>query len=213
MAEFNSYLLGKARKSVGNLTIVYAKGKNIVRAKVFGRKDNPTPEVLMQRMRVRLLGRFARRILPVIRKGFAGVGKGTAYNAFMAANMKQVTVDEDMTGSIDFETLQLASGLLYTPRVEVTCEEDPVVYRFVPTAEEAEEGFAALDDKVYGVLLETALQRVRLVALKNRGIAGETEVPLPDGWNAAKVNVYCFVMSGNERMVSDSIFLPVSTQA
>ena len=111
MAEFNSYLLGKARKSVGNLTIVYAKGKNIVRAKVFGRKDNPTPEVLMQRMRVRLLGRFARRILPVIRKGFAGVGKGTAYNAFMAANMKQVTVDEDMTGSIDFETLQLASGL------------------------------------------------------------------------------------------------------
>ena len=83
MAEFNSYLLGKARKSVGNLTIVYAKGKNIVRAKVFGRKDNPTPEVLMQRMRVRLLGRFARRILPVIRKGFAGVGKGTAYNAFM----------------------------------------------------------------------------------------------------------------------------------
>ena len=201
MAEFNSYLLGKARKSVGNLTIVYAKGKNIVRAKVFGRKDNPTPEVLMQRMRVRLLGRFARRILPVIRKGFAGVGKGTAYNAFMAANMKQVTVDEDMT------------GLLYTPRVEVTCEEDPVVYRFVQTAEEAEEGFAALDDKVYGVLLETALQRVRLVALKNRGIAGETEVPLPDGWNAAKVNVYCFVMSGNERMVSDSIFLPVSTQA
>ena len=81
------------------------------------------------------------------------------------------------------------------------------------TAEEAEEGFAALDDKVYGVLLETALQRVRLVALKNRGIAGETEVPLPDGWNAAKVNVYCFVMSGTERMVSDSIFLPVSTQA
>ena len=29
MAEFNSYLLGKARKSVGNLTIVYAKGKNL----------------------------------------------------------------------------------------------------------------------------------------------------------------------------------------
>ena len=167
----------------------------------------------MQRMRVRLLGRFARRILPVIRKGFAGVGKGTAYNAFMAANMKQVTVDEDMTGSIDFETLQLASGLLYTPRVEVTCEEDPVVYRFVQTAEEAEEGFAALDDKVYGVLLETALQRVRLVALKNRGVAGETEVPLPAEWNADKVNVYCFAVSRNERIVSDSVFLPLSTQA
>ena len=30
MAEFNSYLLGKARKSVGNLTIFYAKCKNIL---------------------------------------------------------------------------------------------------------------------------------------------------------------------------------------
>ena len=73
-------------------------------------------------------------------------------------------------------------------------------------------GFAALDDKVYGVLLETALQRVRLVALKNRGIAGETEISLPAEWNADKVNVYCFATSGNERMVSDSVFLPVSPQ-
>ena len=87
--------------------------KNIVRAKVFGRKDNPTPEIVMQRIRVRLLGKLARRILPIIRKGFAGVGNGTAYNAFMSANMIQVTVDENMNGSIDFEGLKLASGLLY----------------------------------------------------------------------------------------------------
>ena len=187
--------------------------KNIVRAKVFGRKDNPTPEIVMQRIRVRLLGKLARRILPIIRKGFAGVGNGTAYNAFMSANMIQVTVDENMNGSIDFEGLKLASGLLYTPWVEVTCEGTPQVYRFVQTAEEAEEGFAALDDKVYGVLLETALQRVRLVALKNRGVAGETEVPLPAEWNADKVNVYCFAVSRNERIVSDSVFLPLSTQA
>ena len=105
--------------------------KNIVRAKVFGRKDNPTPEIVMQRIRVRLLGKLARRILPIIRKGFAGVGNGTAYNAFMSANMIQVTVDENMNGSIDFEGLKLASGLLYTPRVEVTCEGTPQVYRFV----------------------------------------------------------------------------------
>jgi len=111
---------------------------------------------------------------------------------------------------VDFDRLQAkypdVVGYVYSANTVLK-------YPIVQTAEEAEEGFAALDDKVYGVLLETALQRVRLVALKNRGIAGETEVPLPDGWNAAKVNVYCFVMSGNERMVSDSIFLPVSTQA
>ena len=49
MAEFNSYLLGNARQSVGNLTIVYAKGTNIVRANVFGRNDNPTPQIRRRR--------------------------------------------------------------------------------------------------------------------------------------------------------------------
>ena len=45
MAEFNSYLLGKVTKSVGNITLVYTKRKNIAKAKVFKRKDNPTPEI------------------------------------------------------------------------------------------------------------------------------------------------------------------------
>ena len=49
MAEFNSYLLGKVTKSVGNITLVYTKRKNIAKAKVFKRKDNPTPEILEQR--------------------------------------------------------------------------------------------------------------------------------------------------------------------
>ena len=52
MAEFNSYLLGKAKKSVGNITLCYTKRKNIARAKVFSRKDNPTPEVLVQRAKL-----------------------------------------------------------------------------------------------------------------------------------------------------------------
>lgn len=45
MAEFNSYLLGKVTKSVGNITLVYTKRKNIAKAKVFKRKDSPTPEI------------------------------------------------------------------------------------------------------------------------------------------------------------------------
>lgn len=71
------------------------------------------------------------------------------------------------------------------------------------------EGFASLADKVYGVLLETALQRVRIVALNNRGVAGETEYALPEEWEASKVEVYCFATSPNGRMVSDSMHLTV----
>ena len=187
MAEFNSYLLGKVTKSVGNITLVYTKRKNIAKAKVFKRKDNPTPEILEQRAKMKTLVQFGRRILPVVRKGFAGVGRGTAFNAFVALNMDKVSFGAGSVATIDYGRLLLASGLLVTPRVTEN----------IP------------DDKVYGVLLETALQRVRIVALNNRGVAGETEYALPEEWEASKVEAYCFATSPNGRMVSDSMHLTV----
>ena len=159
MAEFNSYLLGKVTKSVGNITLVYTKRKNIAKAKVFKRKDNPTPEILEQRAKMKTLVQFGRRILPVVRKGFAGVGRGTAFNAFVALNMDKVSFGAGSVATIDYGRLLLASGL----------------------------------------------QRVRIVALNNRGVAGETEYALPEEWEASKVEAYCFATSPNGRMVSDSM--------
>lgn len=163
MAEFNSYLLGKVTKSVGNITLVYTKRKNIAKAKVFKRKDNPTPEILEQRAKMKTLVQFGRRILPVVRKGFAGVGRGTAFNAFVALNIDKVSFGAGSVATIDYGRLLLASGL----------------------------------------------QRVRIVALNNRGVAGETEYALPEEWEASKVEAYCFATSPNGRMVSDSMHLTV----
>ena len=163
MAEFNSYLLGKVTKSVGNITLVYTKRKNIAKAKVFKRKDNPTPEILEQRAKMKTLVQFGRRILPVVRKGFAGVVRGTAFNAFVALNMDKVSFGAGSVATIDYGRLLLASGL----------------------------------------------QRVRIVALNNRGVAGETEYALPEEWEASKVEAYCFATSPNGRMVSDSMHLTV----
>lgn len=163
MAEFNSYFVCKVTKSVGNITLVYTKRKNIAKAKVFKRKDNPTPEILEQRAKMKTLVQFGRRILPVVRKGFAGVGRGTAFNAFVALNMDKVSFGAGSVATIDYGRLLLASGL----------------------------------------------QRVRIVALNNRGVAGETEYALPEEWEASKVEAYCFATSPNGRMVSDSMHLTV----
>lgn len=209
MAEFNSVLLGRAFKSVGNLTLVYTRSKNIVRAKVFKRKQTETPEILTQQAKVRVLGGFGRRVLPVIRKGFVGVGRGTTSNAFVAANMENVTVDERYAGTIDFGRLRVASGLLITPRVAVEYDAGASLYTFTQSGQAEEEGFASADDKVYGVLLESRLQRVRLVALKERGESGETKFGLPDEWDAESVHVYSFATTRNGRMASDSVHLAV----
>lgn len=148
---------------MGNITLVYTKRKNIAKAKVFKRKDNPTPEILEQRAKMKTLVQFGRRILPVVRKGFAGVGRGTAFNAFVALNMDKVSFGAGSVATIDYGRLLLASGL----------------------------------------------QRVRIVALNNRGVAGETEYALPEEWEASKVEAYCFATSPNGRMVSDSMHLTV----
>ncbi len=120
MAEFNSYLLGKVTKSVGNITLVYTKRKNIAKAKVFKRKDNPTPEILEQRAKMKTLVQFGRRILPVVRKGFAGVGAWYGIQCLCRAlNMDKVSFGAGSVATIDYGRLLLASGLLVTPRVTV----------------------------------------------------------------------------------------------
>ena len=76
MAKFNSYLLGKVKKSVGNVTMCYTNKQNIAKAKIFSRRDNPTPEMLDQRAKMKVLVQLSRRLIPVIRKGFVGMGNG-----------------------------------------------------------------------------------------------------------------------------------------
>lgn len=204
MAEFNSYLLGKTRRSVGNITLCYTRRKNIAKAKVFSRKDNPTPEILDQRARMKVLVQLLRKILPVIRKGFVGVGSGTTSNAFVAMNMQAVTVDEKHVATVDFDRLKVASGILYMPKVTVTYDEDGQVYLFVQEIQEEENGYAFADDQVYGVLYETVLERAKIVTLRMRGESGSTSFSLPEDWDNANVKAYCFATSKSGKEVSDS---------
>lgn len=204
MAEFNSYLLGKVRKSVGNITLCYTRGKNIAKAKVFSRKDNPTPEILAQRAKMKALVQLSRQLLPVIRKGFVGIGKGSAANAFTSLNMSRVSVDERNVATVDFDRLLCASGMLYPPKVEVTYSDENKFYSFVQETREEENGYAFNDDMVYAMLYEMVLGRARLVTLRARGENGNTTYALPEEWSHENVKLYCFATLKNGKGASDS---------
>ena len=148
MAKFNSYLLGKVKKSVGNVTMCYTNKQNI--AKIFSRKDNPTPEMLDQRAKMKVLVQLSRRLIPVIRKGFVGMGNGTTSNAFVKVNQAAVEVDEKHVATIVFDRLKMAEGLLYTPKVTVTYASESKMYSFEQEMQEEEEGYALADDFVTG---------------------------------------------------------------
>ena len=204
MAEFNSYLLGKVRKSVGNITLCYTRGKNIAKAKVFSRKDNPTPEILAQRAKMKALVQLSRQLLPVIRKGFVGIGKGSAANAFTSLNMSRVSVDERNVATVDFDRLLCASGMLYPPKVEVTYSEENKFYSFVQETREEENGYAFNDDMVYAMLYEMVLGRARLLMLRARGENSNTTYALPEEWSHENVKLYCFATLKNGKGASDS---------
>lgn len=204
MGKFNSYLLGRVTKSVGNVTMCYMRGQNVVKAKIFSRKDNQTPEVLAQRAKMKVLIQLSRCLLPIVRKGFVGIGKGTSSNAFVSRNMGAVSVDEKYVVVTDFKLLKVASGLLYTPKVVVTYDADGKQYSFQQEMQEEEDGYAFTDDRVYAVLYETELNRAKLVTLKNRGESGNTTFKLPEDWSEANVKAYSFATLKNGKMASDS---------
>lgn len=68
MAKFDSYLLGKVTKTLGNVTMCYMNKQNIARARIFSRKDKPTSEMLDQRPAWKVLIELSRFLLPVVQK-------------------------------------------------------------------------------------------------------------------------------------------------
>ena len=210
MAEFNSYLLGKAKRSVGNITLCYTRRKNIAKAKVFSRKDNPTSEILDQRARMKVLVELSRYILPVIRKGFIGIGSGTTSNAFVSLNLGATSADESYMVTIDFARLRMASGLMYTPKVTVTYSEENKMYSFEQEMQMAEEGYSSADDQVYAVLYETVLKRGKLILLRARGENGNTSESLPEEWDSTNVKGYAFATTKNGKAASDSVCLTIA---
>ena len=209
MAKFDSYLLGKVTKTLGNVTMCYMNKQNIARARIFSRKDKPTSEMLDQRARMKVLIELSRFLLPVVQKGFVGIGNGTTSNAFVAKNMKAVDVDEKHVATVDYERLKMATGVQDVPEVSVTYSSENKMYSFEQEMQEEEEGYALADDKVYGVLLEAVLNRAKIVPLRDRGENGNTSYALPEGWDEANVKVYCFATLRNGSAASDSRYLTV----
>lgn len=209
MAIFDSNLLGKVTKSVGNVTMCYTNKKNIAKAKVFKRKDKPTSEILDQRARMKALVQLARRLLAIIRKGFEGAGNGTTSNAFVKENMGAVSVAEGHVATVEFEQMKVASGILDVPEVTATYNADMSKYLFEQEGDKDENALSLANDKVYAVLFETALKRLKIVALRDRGESGSTSFPLPKKWDNTKVVAYCFATSKNGKLVSDSDYLSI----
>lgn len=211
MAIFNSVLVGGARNSVDNITMYESGGQRIARRKPMKVKNPRTEKQLRQRAKMKFLSELSVGFLEVAAVGFARRdARLSAANAFVQANMGNVTLDEDFVATMDYGLLACsADKKLKRPLVTATLSGSSLTFNL--TAQEAW-GSAKKDDQVYGVLFEEATGESVLVALGTRGEEMSLPVDLPAEWAVENVHAYAFASSANGKRTSATTALEIATE-
>lgn len=211
MAIFNSVLVGGVRNSVDNITMYESGGQRIARRKPMKVKNPRTEKQLRQRAKMKFLSELSVGFLEVAAVGFARRdARLSAANAFVQANMGNVTVDEDFVATMDYGLLACsADKKLKRPLVAATLSGSSLTFNL--TAQEAW-GSAKKDDQVYGVLFEEVAGESVLVALGTRGEEMSLPVDLPAEWAVENVHAYAFASSANGKRTSATTALEIATE-
>ena len=209
MATYDSVLVGTGNQSVDNITMYSSRGQRLMRRKATKVTNPKTDKQMRQRAKLALLVSLAQGFTDVYGVGFPDPKAGaTSCNDFVAANMANVTVDDDYAATMDYERLACsADKKRKRPSVTVTFAAD--TYNFSQPAQDKFYGQAKPSDKVYAVLLEKALGESALVELKTRGEGGSTSFELPEGWDSAQVMAYAFAASADGKRTSATVNLPI----
>lgn len=85
MAQIESTAIGAGRKSIGNITYRYVKGKTIASRRIT-QNNSRTPLQMQQRYGFTATVQLAKALNPVIRIGFEKNKTGSPYNQFMKQN-------------------------------------------------------------------------------------------------------------------------------
>lgn len=210
MAIFRSTIFNEVRKKLANTVMYRLYSKGIMRSYTENIRNPQTPEQMLQRAKIRLLGDLSRRLTPIIKVGMRPLAKKqTVHNAFVQANIRQVTVDEDFNATLAAEAMLCSDGVLTQPEVGATLDTANGEVKLTHGAEEVM-GLCSKDDRVYAGLFESERREALLVELGERGETANVTKILPARWNPEKVCVYVFAVSKSKRNASPSYAVELS---
>ena len=206
MALFKSFVLGEVRKSVANITMYSgANGYSIARGQRSTMRNPRTPGQLTQRAKMKALQVASLYFAPAAELGFPGRKAGsTFYNAFVKANMKAVTVDEEYRPTIDYEKIVCAEGSLQDGTLTVSLNEDQDMITITQEAQSRWSVVANPTDVLYVVVYEKTGNQMIVEPCRNRQENGVTTIGLDDGWVKENLEVYAFMLSKDKRKASNS---------
>lgn len=167
---------------------------------------NPrTPGQLTQRAKMKALQVASLYFAPAAELGFPGRKAGsTFYNAFVKANMKAVTVDEEYNPTIDYEKIVCAEGSLQDGTLTVSLNEDQDMITITQEAQSRWSVVANPTDVLYVVVYEKTGNQMIVEPCRNRQENGVTTIGLDDGWVKENLEVYAFMLSKDKRKASNS---------
>lgn len=176
-------------KGVGkieNIVVSQMGGVSIARAYQPNVKNPSTLPQVNQRARLKLASQLAAAFSPVIVMAKNGLVSGR--NQFIAKNMPLITAEEG-TAKVSFANLQLTSGVVALPAIDVSRDSDALIVKLAATAETAVSQVVYI---LYSINSDNSLQLVDSKIQNSAGSDGlfETMFRAPAG----KVVVYGYGM-------------------
>lgn len=210
MAIFKMPFMHKLRKSMAENTYYRSRGQNVLKTKIDKNASNTLLQQ-MQRLKMTELTSLCKAFNATIEVGFPSRPiSHTPWNAFVSASKEAVTVDEKLVVTVDYEKLLVAKGnreVVEGMSVRMDEQEHEVTF----THEVGDFGYGSdPTDVVYVVVLEKERMRSRLFRLNTRNDDSSTTVTLPATWNMKQLAGYVFVLAGDGKSASDSVYIAIT---
>lgn len=206
MGKYKNGILGAFSGKVGNVVGSTWNGVSYMRAVPTNVKDPKTPKQLAQRQRFGLVTSFMRKFKPIVTIGFKnGAGNMNPLNRASSYNIRNAVGGEYPDQQIEFDQLVLARGDLSKVDDPQAAADGPGEISF-SWGDNSGEGSALPDDKVvvtiYNPERDSVIYHTDLATREDESLT----LTLPESFQGSEVETYLFVMSSDEKLVSDSLY-------
>lgn len=203
----NGPFKGKAGSVVGSSwkKISYIKGLQ----RKTGTKRTPSPDQAIQQQKFKALNGFLKPISKILDIGFRQyLAKATGVNVAFSLNYDHAFLPEDDSFALDYSSLQLSHGSLFTAGAEKAWLENEEITVTWNTKTYGMGG--ALDDVAYAVAYSTSIDVFFSgVASRHEGIAHIDLIgEVPDG----DLHVWLFFADKPGKRVSKTVYIPLSAK-
>jgi|WetSurMetagenome_2_1015567.scaffolds.fasta_scaffold152673_3 hypothetical protein len=206
MAIVQNPITGRTKNKFASAVFSKQFGKNTMRSKPIEVKNPRTPDQVNQRNKFSLIIALARLLLGMVRVSFQNMAVGmSAFNAFVASNIKTAISGIPGAYVIDYALLVIAKGPLFKT-LNITSGADlssKVKRTWTPPIDPND---PSNNDVLYAAAYNEDKDEWIYAITTTKRQTGVDQEAVPAAWSGDTVHVYSFFVSPDGRQCSDSVY-------